>query len=87
MAAVELPVARGKLKNRTNTFLGNPLCRGVDGLCTELLNARRGFVAQMLEHLERLVVVDNENLELHREEFRLKEENDRLKKENGGLRA
>jgi hypothetical protein len=38
----------------------------------------------MLEHLERLVVVDNENLELHREEFRLKEENDRLKKENGG---
>jgi hypothetical protein len=38
--------------------LGNPLCRGVDELCTELLNARDGLVAQMLEHLERLVVVN-----------------------------
>jgi hypothetical protein len=26
-------VARGKLKNRTKTFLANPLCRGVDELC------------------------------------------------------
>jgi hypothetical protein len=30
---VALPVARGKLKNRTKTFLANPLCRGVDELC------------------------------------------------------
>jgi hypothetical protein len=35
VAAVELPVARGKLKNRIKTFLGNPLCRGVDELCTQ----------------------------------------------------
>jgi hypothetical protein len=34
VVAVELPVAWGKLKNRIKTFLGNPLCRGVDELCT-----------------------------------------------------
>jgi hypothetical protein len=32
---VELPVARGELNNRTKTFLVNPLCRGVDELCTK----------------------------------------------------
>jgi hypothetical protein len=32
IAAVELPVARGKLKNRTKTFLANLLCRSVDEL-------------------------------------------------------
>jgi hypothetical protein len=35
LAAVELPVARGKLELRTKTFLANPLCRGVDELCTQ----------------------------------------------------
>jgi hypothetical protein len=45
VAAVELPVPRGELKNRIKTFLGNPLCRGVDELCTELLDARGGSVA------------------------------------------
>jgi hypothetical protein len=35
VAAVELPVARGKLKPRIKTFLANPLCRGVDELCTQ----------------------------------------------------
>jgi hypothetical protein len=29
-------LARGELKNRTNTFrAGSPLCRGVDELCTK----------------------------------------------------
>jgi hypothetical protein len=60
---VELPVARGKLKNRTNTFLKNPLCRGVDELCTELLDARGGPVAQLLEHLKHLERKCTENLE------------------------
>jgi hypothetical protein len=35
VAAVELPVARGKLELRIKTFLANPLCRGVDELCTQ----------------------------------------------------
>jgi hypothetical protein len=65
VAAVELPGARGEWKNRTKTFLGNPFCQGADKVCTELLNTRDGFVAQMLEYLlERLVVVNTENLEL-----------------------
>jgi hypothetical protein len=84
VAAVELPVARGKLKNRIKTFLGNPLCRGVDELCTELLNACDGFVAQMLENLERLrefFFREPGALELRRKEFGLKMENTRLKKE------
>jgi hypothetical protein len=34
IAACELPVARGKLKNRIKTSLASPLCRGVDELCT-----------------------------------------------------
>ena len=49
VAAVELPVPRGKLKNRIKTFLGNPLCRGVDELCTELLNARDSLISSSLE--------------------------------------
>ena len=35
MAAVELRVARGKLKSRTKTFLGIFLCGGVDGVASE----------------------------------------------------
>jgi hypothetical protein len=37
VAAVELPVPRGKLKNRIKAFLGSPLCRGVDDICTKQL--------------------------------------------------
>jgi hypothetical protein len=77
IAAVELPVPRGKLKNRTKTFWGNPLCRGVDELCTELLDARNGCVAQLLEHLKRLEVALSENLELKTKEFGLNEDGDR----------
>ena len=84
MAAVELPVPRGKLKNRIKTFLGNPLCRGVDELCTELLNARDGIVAQMLENLERLAGVLSQNAELLRENIGLKKENERPEKEEKG---
>jgi hypothetical protein len=40
-AAVELPVPRGKLELRIKTFLGNPLCRGVDELCTKQLESRK----------------------------------------------
>jgi hypothetical protein len=50
----ELPIPRGKLKNRTKTFLGNPLCRGVDELCIELLNARDSSMASLLLNTERL---------------------------------
>jgi hypothetical protein len=35
LAACELAGPRGKLKNRINTFLSNPLCRDVDALCTK----------------------------------------------------
>jgi hypothetical protein len=45
VAAVELTVPRGKLKLRTKTFLGNPLCRGADELCTELLDTRKGCLS------------------------------------------
>jgi hypothetical protein len=83
VAAVELPVPRGELKNRIKTFLGNPLCRGVDELCTELLHARDGFVEDLVkENLERHTVGLSDNLELRREDFGLKTENNRLKKEN-----
>jgi hypothetical protein len=64
VAAVELPVARGKLKLRIKTFLGNSLCRGVDGLCTKQLESRkvsqrpiRGFpgrIPRMSSFLRRL---------------------------------
>jgi hypothetical protein len=36
IAAFDLSVPRGELKNTIKTFLGNPLCRGVDELCTKL---------------------------------------------------
>jgi hypothetical protein len=85
VAAVELPVARGKLKNRIKTFLGNPLCRGVDELCTELLGSRCFLFAEVKKNLDRLAGVLSENLELRREEFGLKTENDRLKRENSRL--
>jgi hypothetical protein len=69
-------------QDQAKTFLGNPLCRGVDELCTELLNACDGFVANLIENPERLGVVLSENLELRREEFGLKTENERPEKEN-----
>jgi hypothetical protein len=83
VAAVELPVARGKLKPRTRTFLGNSLCRGVDELCTELLDTRKGCVAQLLEVLKKLEVALTENLELKTKDFGLKTEIvELLQKEN-----
>jgi hypothetical protein len=65
--------------------LGNPLCRGVDEICTELLGARDGSVAQLLEHLKHLKRKCTENLELKTKEFGLKTEINRLKKENDRL--
>jgi hypothetical protein len=82
VAAVELPVPRGKLKNRIKTFLGNPLCRGADELCTELLDTRKGCVAQLLDHLKRFEVALTEDLELKRKDFGLKTEIFELQKEN-----
>jgi hypothetical protein len=38
-AVVAAVVVRGKLKNMIKTFLGNPLCRGVDDLCTKQLES------------------------------------------------
>jgi hypothetical protein len=50
IAACELPVPRGKLKNLIKTFCGDPLMRGVDELCTkldeeceEMMNSMRGW--------------------------------------------
>jgi hypothetical protein len=82
VAAVELPVARGKLKNRINTFLKNPLCRGVDELCTKQLESRCLLLAEMKAMKDAFMTSDSENLEYHRENIGLKEENDGLKKEN-----
>jgi hypothetical protein len=85
IAAVELPVPRGKLKNRIKTFLGNPLCRGVDELCTELLNARGRLMASSLDRVERLRGILSQNTELLRENIGLKKLNARLGKENDRL--
>ena len=71
MAAVELPVPRGELKNRIKTFLGNPLCRGVDELCTELHNARDSLMASSLDRTERLRGVLSQNTGLLRENIGL----------------
>jgi hypothetical protein len=62
--------------------LGNPLCRGVDELCTELLDTRKGCVAQLLDHLKRFEVALTEDLELKRKDFGLKTEIFELQKEN-----
>jgi hypothetical protein len=81
IAAVELPVPRGKLKNRINTFLKNPLCRGVDELSTKQLESRCLLFAE-LEVMEGAFMKSNsDNLEHCREMFELKKENSRLKKE------
>jgi hypothetical protein len=54
IAAVELPVPRGKLKNRINTLLKNPLCRGVDELCTKQLESRCLLFAELKDMKARL---------------------------------
>jgi hypothetical protein len=48
VAGVELAVPRGELKNRIKTFLGNPLCRGVDELCTKQLESRQELLVSGL---------------------------------------
>jgi hypothetical protein len=80
---VELPVPRGKLKNRINTFLKNPLCRGVDELCTKQLESHGLLFAEMKAVKGAFVTSDSENPELHREDIGLKTEINRLQKENG----
>jgi hypothetical protein len=82
VAAVELSVPRGKLKNRIKTFLGNPLCRGADELCTKQLETRQGLFVDCQFFKDALMKSNSENLEYLAEKFELKEENDRLKKEN-----
>jgi hypothetical protein len=92
VAAVELPVPRGKSKNRIKTFLGNPLCRGVDELCTKQLESPRCLLFAEMKVMKYAFMKSNsENLELcrelvvcigSREKFELKTENNRLKKEN-----
>jgi hypothetical protein len=85
VAAVELSVPRGKLKNRIKTFLGNPLCRGADELCTKQLETRQGLFVDCQFFKDALMKSNSENLEYPgylAEKFELKEENDRLKKEN-----
>jgi hypothetical protein len=85
VAAVELPVPRGKLKNRIKTFLGNPLCRGVDELCTELLNARDSLMASSFDRAERLRGVLSQTTGLLRENLGLQKLNARPGKENDKL--
>jgi hypothetical protein len=68
-------VPRGKLKNRTNTFLKNPLCRGADELCTKQLESRQLLFAEMKYMKDALMESTSENLELLTENFRLKKLN------------
>jgi len=82
VAAVELPVARGKLKLRIKTFLGNPLCRGVDELCTKQLKSRQLLFEDCKVFKDAFVKSHSEKMELLTENFELTKENDRLKKEN-----
>jgi hypothetical protein len=85
MRAASGELARGKLKNRIHTFLGNPLCRGVDELCTKQLESRCRLFAEMKMMKDDPMESNSENLELCSENFGLKTENDRLKKENNRL--
>jgi hypothetical protein len=82
VAAVELPVARGKLKLRIKTFLGNPLCRGVDELCTKQLKSRQLLFEDCKVFKGAFMKSHSEKMELLTENFELTKENDRLKKEN-----
>ena len=82
MAAVELPVPRGKLKLRIKTFLGNPLCRGVDELCTELADTRKGCVLRLLDALKQHADCLKENLELKTREIGRGDEIVEMQKEN-----
>jgi hypothetical protein len=82
IAAVELPVPRGKLKNRINTFLKNPLCRGADGLCTKQLESRHLVFEDCHVFKDALMKSNSENPEYLTENFELQKENGRLEKEN-----
>jgi hypothetical protein len=50
IAAYELAVPRGKLKNRINMFLSNPLCRGVDGLKQMESRAKLFFEMEVMKY-------------------------------------
>jgi hypothetical protein len=60
-------VARGKLKNRTKTFLANPLCRGVDALCTKQLESRAMLFADVEFFKDDAMTSKSETMELLRE--------------------
>ena len=63
MVVVELPVPRGKLKNRIKTFLGNPLCRGADELCTKQLESCVKLLADVKFMKDALMKSNSDNLE------------------------
>jgi hypothetical protein len=62
IAAVELPAPRGKLKNRINTFLKNPLYRGVDELCTKQLESRCLLFAKLKAMKDAFMKSNSDNL-------------------------
>jgi hypothetical protein len=82
VAAVELPVPRGKLENRIKTFLGNPLCRVVDELCTKQLESRKELFVGCQFFKDAFMKSHSEKSELFRENNRLEKENMGLEKEN-----
>jgi hypothetical protein len=62
IAAVELPAPRGKLKNRINTFLKNPLYRGVDELFTKQLESRCLLFAKLKAMKDAFMKSNSEDL-------------------------
>jgi hypothetical protein len=56
-------VARGELKNRIKTFLGNPLCRGVDDLRTKQLESRCLLFSEMKVMKGAFMKSNSENME------------------------
>jgi hypothetical protein len=64
LEAYELPVPRDKLKNRINTFLRNPLSRGVDELCTRQLESRKMLFAELEEMKDALMASNSDSLPL-----------------------
>jgi hypothetical protein len=73
------------LKKRINTFLKNPLCRGVDELCTKQLESRQLLFGEMKYMKDAFMESHSEKMELLTENFSLKKENARLDKENDRL--
>ena len=75
-------MARGKLKLRIKTFLGNPLCRGVDELCTKQLESRKLLFEDCQFFKDAFMKSHSEKSELCMENIRLEKENNSLEKEN-----